>query len=131
MPVIATNSPPAGQRVSIMLANARCTSEFRAAVFAAAARAGQTPADFLMLAAAETMKARGSAFSGVIEPGDLVNEAGPDPFAGSDHRVALEIGGGFVTEAEKATFDAAKPKGTYYVWAVELMRAAVRARASR
>jgi len=132
MTIIATKQAPAAQRVNIMIANAKCTAEFRAAVFAAAGRAGQTPADFLMLAAAETMKARGAEFSGVLEPGDLTSQADPDPFVGSDHRVVFEIGGGFITEAEKAAFDAAKPEGmSNRDWAISLMREKVLARSAR
>lgn len=121
-----------GTVVPVLLRDVKVAAGFRASLFAAAARDGVGVEEFAIRAAAEKLKAAGAPFDGVFAAGDITSKNAPDPFSGSDHRVALEIGGGFVTEAEKTAFEAAKPKGfTNFTWAVDLMRAAVRARVSR
>ena len=57
--------------VNLMLNGSRVTSGFRAALFAAASREGVSVSEFVLTAAAEKLRARGSHFSGVFEPGDL------------------------------------------------------------
>lgn len=57
--------------VSLMLNGGRVTSGFRAALFSAASRAGVSVNEFVLTAAAEKLRASGSQFSGVFEPGDL------------------------------------------------------------
>ncbi|MCC2612628.1 hypothetical protein [Neorhizobium petrolearium] len=57
--------------VSVMLTGGRVTSGFRAALFAAASRAGVSVNEWVLRAAAEKLSASGSQFSGVFEPGDL------------------------------------------------------------
>jgi hypothetical protein len=57
--------------VSVMLTGGRVTSGFRAALFAAASRAGISVNEFVLTAAAEKLRASGRHFSGVFEPGDL------------------------------------------------------------
>lgn len=133
MPVIATNQADAsGQIVNVMLNGGRVTSSFRASLFAAAAREGMSVNQFVLTAAAEKLKAAGAPFDGVFAAGDLTSKNLPDPFAGSNHRVAIELGSGFVTEAEKAAFEALKPRSrTFFELAISLMREAVLARASR
>lgn len=133
MTVLATSQADAsGQIVNVMLNGGRVTSSFRASLFAAAAREGMSVNEFVLTAAAEKLRSAGAPFDGVFAAGDLISKNLPDPFAGSDHRVAFEIGGGFVTETEKTAFEAVKPKGvTNFAWAVDLMRTAVRARVSR
>lgn len=70
--------------VNVMLNGGRVTSGFRAALFAAASRAGVSVNEFVLTAAAEKLRASGSQFSGVFEPGDLPdlndnNKAGNRP----------------------------------------------------
>jgi hypothetical protein len=72
MPLIATK--PRKQKdpiVNVMLNGGRVTAGFRAALFAAASRAGVSVNEFVLTAAAEKLRASGSQFSGVFEPGDL------------------------------------------------------------
>lgn len=57
--------------VALMLNGGRVTLAFRAALFAAASRAGVSVNEFVLTAAAEKLRASGSQFSGVFEPGDL------------------------------------------------------------
>lgn len=57
--------------VNVMLNGGRVTSGFRAALFAAASRAGVSVNEFVLTAAAEKLKASGGQFSGVFEPGDI------------------------------------------------------------
>lgn len=57
--------------VSLMLNGGRVTSGFRAALFAAASRAGVSVNEWVLRAAAEKLSASGSQFSGVFETGDL------------------------------------------------------------
>ncbi|CDZ60461.1 Hypothetical protein NGAL_HAMBI2605_10310 [Neorhizobium galegae bv. orientalis] len=69
-------SRPRRQRdpiVNVMLNGGRVTSGFRAALFAAASRAGISVNEFVLQAAAEKLRASGSKFSGVFEPGDLLD----------------------------------------------------------
>lgn len=69
-------SKPRRQRdpiVNVMLNGGRVTSGFRAALFAAASRAGVSVNEYVLTAAAEKLRASGSQFSGVFEPGDLLS----------------------------------------------------------
>ncbi|WP_311272126.1 MULTISPECIES: hypothetical protein [unclassified Rhizobium] len=59
--------------VNVMLNGGRVTAGFRAALFAAASRAGVSVNEFVLTAAAEKLRACGGQFSGVFEPGDLLN----------------------------------------------------------
>lgn len=59
--------------VNVMLNGGRVTSGFRAALFAAASRAGVSVNEFVLTAAAEKLRASGSQFSGVFETGDLLD----------------------------------------------------------
>jgi hypothetical protein len=59
--------------VNVMLNGGRVTSGFRAALFAAASRAGVSVNEFVLTAAAEKLRASGSQFSGVFEAGDLLD----------------------------------------------------------
>ena len=59
--------------VNVMLNGGRVTSGFRAALFAAASRAGVSVNEFVLTAAAEKLRASGSQFSGLFEPGDLLD----------------------------------------------------------
>lgn len=133
MTVLATNQAnTSGQIVNVMLNGGRVTSSFRASLFATAAREGLSVNEYVLIAAAEKLKASGAGFDGVFAAGDLTSKTAPDPFVGSDRRVPLEIGSRFVTEAEKSAFEAVKPSGKAYMdWAVDLMRAAVLARSAR
>lgn len=73
MPTIAKHRKQRDPIVNVMLNGGRVTSGFRAALFAAASRAGLSVNEFVLTAAAEKLKASGSQFSGVFEPGDLLN----------------------------------------------------------
>lgn len=57
--------------VPIMLNGGRVTAGFRAALFAAASRAGVSVNEFVLLAAGEKLRTIGAAVEGVFEPGDL------------------------------------------------------------
>lgn len=59
--------------VPIALNGGRVTSGFRAALFAAAARAGTSVNEFVLQAAAEKLRQMGEAIDGVFEPGDLIS----------------------------------------------------------
>lgn len=117
--------------VAVELRGGRVTAGFRAALFAASDRAGLTPNEFALRAAAEKLKAEGAPFEGVFAAGDMISRpAASNLLEGDQSRTALDIGGGWVTVSEKAAFDLVRPKGTYFNWAVDLMRAAVRAKAA-
>lgn len=114
---------PCERIVNVMLTDIRVTMSFRAALFAAAAQSGMTVSAFVMQCAAEKLSAEGAHFAGVFAEGDLKAKPGIDPFAGDDHRVALDIGSNFVRAGELAAFELHKPKGTgFHAWAVDLMR---------
>ncbi|NKK41680.1 hypothetical protein [Rhizobium leguminosarum] len=55
----------------LMLQGAKVTSSFRDTLFDAANRAGMTPNEFVLQAAAEKLAASGRHFSGLFNPGDL------------------------------------------------------------
>ncbi|MGO6898750.1 hypothetical protein ACCT15_35620 [Rhizobium ruizarguesonis] len=55
----------------IMLRGAMVMISFRESLFDAANRAGMTPNEFCLQAAAEKLAASGRQFSGVFNPGDL------------------------------------------------------------
>lgn len=73
MPIIAKQRKQRDPIVNLMLNGGRVTSGFRAALFAAASRAGVSVNEFVLTAAAEKLRASGSQFSGVFEPGDLLD----------------------------------------------------------
>jgi hypothetical protein len=54
-----------------MLSGGRVTSGFRAALFAAASRAGVSVNEFVLTAAAEKLRASGNEFSGIFRANDL------------------------------------------------------------
>jgi hypothetical protein len=111
--------------VGLMLNGGRVTASFRAALFAAASRAGLSVSEFCLKATAEHLAAQGYGFTGVFEDGDMSAKAMLDPFAGDQSRAVINFGadGVYVTAAEKVAFDLHKPKGMAWVaWAVELMR---------
>jgi len=64
--------------VNVMLNGGRVTSGFRAALFAAASRAGTSVNEYVLQATAEKLHASGNQFSGVFEPGDLPSLAKVD-----------------------------------------------------
>ncbi len=55
----------------LFLNGARVTREFRDALFDQANRAGITPNEFVITAAAEKLKRSGASFPGVFRAGDL------------------------------------------------------------
>ncbi|MFK0339191.1 hypothetical protein ACIQT7_18135 [Agrobacterium deltaense] len=71
MPIVAKQRKQKDPIVNVMLNGGRVTSSFRAALFAAASRAGISVNEFVLTATAERLNAAGSRFSGVFEPGDL------------------------------------------------------------
>ncbi|KQV39180.1 MULTISPECIES: hypothetical protein [unclassified Rhizobium] len=62
--------------VPVLLRGATVTEGFRENLFDAANRAGVTPNEFCLLAAAEKLKASGRRFSGLFRPGDVSRLAG-------------------------------------------------------
>lgn len=128
MNVAANNlKPMADPTVAVLLTGGQVTASFRASLFAAAGRNGMSVNEFVLTAAAEKLQSSGAPFTGLFRTGDLVSQGEANPFEGSQDRVPLEIGAGFVTEAERAAFERHKPVPSYFQWAVDLMRAAVRA----
>ncbi|KAA0698948.1 hypothetical protein DTW90_12130 [Neorhizobium sp. P12A] len=59
--------------VPVALRGARVMETFRESLFDAANRAGMTPNEFCLLAAAEKLHRSGRHFSGVFHTGDIVN----------------------------------------------------------
>lgn len=57
--------------VAVSLREARVTSTFRENLFDACQRAGVTPNEFVLQAAAEKLIASGRQFSGLFHPGDI------------------------------------------------------------
>ncbi|WP_062017772.1 hypothetical protein [Aureimonas sp. AU4] len=55
----------------LFLSGARVTPDFREALHDAANRAGITPNEFVITAAAEKLAERGASFRGVFRPGDM------------------------------------------------------------
>ncbi|MBB2678679.1 UNVERIFIED_ORG: uncharacterized protein (DUF1778 family) [Rhizobium esperanzae] len=68
---MATTSDMRETKDFLMLQGAKVTSSFRSALFDAANRAGMTPNEFVLQAAAEKLAASGRHFSGLFTPGDL------------------------------------------------------------
>lgn len=58
-------------RSPVMLRGASVMTSYRDALFDAANRAGMTPNEFVLQAAAEKLTATGRKFSGIFHPGDL------------------------------------------------------------
>ncbi|TNM66475.1 hypothetical protein [Aliirhizobium smilacinae] len=65
------NSTPRERSVAVMLRGARVTESFRDNLFDAANRAGITPNEFVLQAAAEKLHRAGREFSGIFRKGDL------------------------------------------------------------
>ncbi len=59
------------RRAPVMLQGATVTETFRDALFDASNRAGITPNEFVLQAAAEKLKRSGRAFTGLFRSGDL------------------------------------------------------------
>lgn len=59
--------------VTVSLRGANVTETFRENLFDACNRAGVTPNEFVLQAAAEKLKASGREFSGLFVPGDIAN----------------------------------------------------------
>jgi len=77
MPFIASkHSRQKDPIAALMLNGGRVTSGFRAALFAAASRAGVTVNEFVLTAAAEKLRASGNQFAGVFESGDMGESVG-------------------------------------------------------
>lgn len=77
MPIIATrHRKQKDPIVNVMLNGGRVTSGFRAALFAAASRAGVSVNEFVLTAAAEKLRASGNQFAGVFESGDMRESVG-------------------------------------------------------
>ncbi|WP_461382567.1 hypothetical protein [Devosia indica] len=66
-------------RASLMLTGGVVTSGFRAALFAAANRAGMTVNEYVLHAAAERLQASGAAIDGLFHPGDLAGHNDNSP----------------------------------------------------
>ena len=64
----------ASAKAQLFLNGARVTSGFRSALFDAANRAGITPNEFVITAAAEKLARSGASFPGVFRRGDLPAE---------------------------------------------------------
>lgn len=62
---------PDAASAQLFLKGARVTSGFRASLFEAANRAGITPNEFVITAAAEKLARSGASFPGVFRAGDL------------------------------------------------------------
>lgn len=60
----------------LFLKGARVGADFRDALFDAANRAGMSPNEFVIMAAAEKLAARGISFPGVFRAGDAPAPAG-------------------------------------------------------
>ena len=73
-PIATKQRRPKEPIVNVMLSGGRVTSGFRAALFEAASRRGVSVNEFVLIAAAEKLKATGREFSGVFEPGDITAE---------------------------------------------------------
>lgn len=58
-------------RAEVYLRPATVTSSFRESLFDACQREGVTPNEFLLVAAAEKLKAKGRQFSGIFKANDL------------------------------------------------------------
>ena len=67
-------SKPRERIVPVTLRGARVTETFRDNLFDAANRAGMTPNEFCLQAAAEKLRASGRQVSGLFSPGDLSKE---------------------------------------------------------
>lgn len=69
---VQNETPRSEGRSPVMLRGANVMTSYRDALFDAANRAGMTPNEFVLQAAAEKLKATGRTFSGVFSPGDLI-----------------------------------------------------------
>lgn len=67
----STSPPRSAAAVPLMLMGGRVTAAFRASLFDAANRAGVTPNEFCITAAAEKLAQSGAQFPGVFRTGDL------------------------------------------------------------
>lgn len=83
----------------LFLSGARVTPAFREALHDAANRAGITPNEFVITAAAEKLAQRGASFPGVFRPGDMPADR---RYRELCHDIAKDFGGETVlTEAER------------------------------
>lgn len=67
----AKEKPAREPRVPVLLRGAEVMASFRENLFDACNRAGVTPNEFALQAAAEKLKAQGRQFSGIFRKGDL------------------------------------------------------------
>lgn len=65
------SKPKREGRSPVMLRGATVMTSYRDALFDASNRAGMTPNEFVLQAAAEKLAATGRKFSGIFHPGDL------------------------------------------------------------
>ncbi|WP_246706034.1 hypothetical protein [Rhizobium leguminosarum] len=70
------NSTSRETKAFIMLRGAMVMISFRESLFDAANRAGMTPNEFCLQAAAEKLRASGRQFAGVFAPGDTDTHSG-------------------------------------------------------
>lgn len=68
----ATTTAQRERRAPVMLRGATVMESFRDTLFDASNRAGMTPNEFCLQAAAEKLKHSGRQFSGLFSPGDIV-----------------------------------------------------------
>lgn len=68
---VSRNSASRETKGFVMLRGATVMTSFRESLFDAANRAGITPNEFCLQAAAEKLRASGRRFSGIFYPGDL------------------------------------------------------------
>lgn len=64
-------TPKRERRVPVALRGATVMEGFRESLFDAANRAGMSPNEFVLQAAAEKLRATGREFSGLFSPGDV------------------------------------------------------------
>jgi hypothetical protein len=73
---VATKTDIRESKGFLMLQGAKVTSSFRDTLFDAANRAGMTPNEFVLQAAAEKLAASGRRFSGLFNAGDIKSTRG-------------------------------------------------------
>lgn len=72
----ATKAAKRERRAPVMLRGATVLESFRDNLFDASNRAGMSPNEFVLMAAAEKLKRAGRDFSGVFERGDVGRDGG-------------------------------------------------------
>ncbi|MDO6963984.1 hypothetical protein [Rhizobium alvei] len=68
---MSSANPKNSERVPVSLPGARVTVDFRDALFDAANKAGVSPNEFVLRAAAEKLTSRGQSLPGIFEVGDI------------------------------------------------------------